>query len=32
MAEIPWVTSFADGLAQAGATGKPALVDFFNPG
>ena len=32
MAEIPWVTSFADGLAQAKATGKPALVDFFNPG
>lgn len=32
MAEIPWVTSFADGLAQARAKGKPALVDFFNPG
>ena len=32
MAEIPWVTSFADGLAQARAKGKTALVDFFNPG
>ena len=32
MAEISWVTSFADGLAQTRAKGKPALVDFFNPG
>ena len=31
MAEITWA-SFADGLAQARATGKPALVDFYNPG
>ena len=32
MAEIPWVTSFADGLAQARAKNRPALVDFYNPG
>lgn len=31
MAEIIWA-SFADGLAQARAKGKPALVDFYNPG
>lgn len=32
MAEISWVTSFADGLAQAKVDNKPVLVDFFNPG
>lgn len=32
MAEIPWVPSFADGLAQARAKDRPALVDFYNPG
>ena len=31
MAEITWA-SFADGLAQPRAKGKPALVDFYNPG
>lgn len=32
MAEITWVPSFVDGLAQAKANNKLALVDFFNPG
>lgn len=31
MSEISWVTSFADGLAQAKADNKLVLVDFFNP-
>lgn len=32
MAEISWVTSFVDGLAQAKANNQLILVDFFNPG
>jgi hypothetical protein len=31
MAEVKWITSFEDGLAQAEASGKLVLVDFFNP-
>ena len=31
MAEITWA-SFADGLAQARAKGKPARGDFYTPG
>ena len=32
MAEITWITSFDEGLAQAKSEGRLAFVDFFNPG
>ena len=32
MAQINWITSFAEGLAKARTEKKPAFVDFFNPG
>lgn len=32
MAQIDWITSFAEGLAQAKAENRLAFLDFFNPG
>lgn len=32
MAQIGWISSFDEALAQAKAANKPVLLDFFNPG
>jgi len=32
MAQIDWITDFAEGLARGKGEGKLVFADFFNPG
>ncbi len=32
MAQISWITSFAEGLNKAKTSNKLVFLDFFNPG